>query len=219
MEQMAGFEGFVEGGAAPAALAQTLEWTDAMLDNVAGLGTTTQVELGGMVGSAGDAAAAVMHAQQPSSAYAVKTEAAQAPDALLNVASDIGLEEDEDAETGSREPRKRSAEEAVLCGEESLAGTTAEKARMMTSEEKEVMLMKRKLRNRESAKRSRARLNDSIAQLSRETTELERRVSQSQDLINSITHQNALLRSRISEGAGSIAPSDPCDLPAVFPES
>ncbi|KAA8499533.1 hypothetical protein FVE85_7118 [Porphyridium purpureum] len=65
---------------------------------------------------------------------------------------------------------------------EDLSGCTASVARRMSPEDRAVMLMKRKLRNRESAKRSRAKrmqtvdvLQDQVRRMSREAEELRQR--------------------------------------------
>ncbi|KAA8499535.1 hypothetical protein FVE85_7120 [Porphyridium purpureum] len=77
---------------------------------------------------------------------------------------------------------------------EDLSGCTASAARRMSPEDRAVMLMKRKLRNRESAKRSRAKrmqtvdvLQDQVRRMSREAEELRQRCE-------AVALQNAELR-------------------------
>mmetsp|Transcript_1554 Transcript_1554/g.4153 ORF Transcript_1554/g.4153 Transcript_1554/m.4153 type:complete len:210 (-) Transcript_1554:500-1129(-) len=57
-------------------------------------------------------------------------------------------------------------------GPEDLAGTTAHQARQMSKSERELVLIKRKLRNRESARKSRLRKEQLVAELAGEFARL-----------------------------------------------
>mmetsp|Transcript_11009 Transcript_11009/g.19894 ORF Transcript_11009/g.19894 Transcript_11009/m.19894 type:complete len:220 (-) Transcript_11009:555-1214(-) len=67
---------------------------------------------------------------------------------------------------------KREAEEIPEGEIGDLKGTTAMQARRMTDEERQMVLLKRKLRNRESAKRSRTKRQNALTDLNKEFFDL-----------------------------------------------
>jgi len=74
-----------------------------------------------------------------------------------------------------------------------LTGSSAVAVKAMTAEERELVLLKRKLRNRESAKRSRARKELSFQQLAASMKVLEAQLHVQNEQIARLTQENAIL--------------------------
>mmetsp|Transcript_13016 Transcript_13016/g.22357 ORF Transcript_13016/g.22357 Transcript_13016/m.22357 type:complete len:186 (-) Transcript_13016:1319-1876(-) len=75
-----------------------------------------------------------------------------------------------------------------------LKGTTAYAARQMTPDEKQLMLLKRKIRNRESAKRSKAKRDTQIQNIQKSHTMLLAEVEQLRKQIVQLTAENDVIR-------------------------
>mmetsp|Transcript_13709 Transcript_13709/g.36812 ORF Transcript_13709/g.36812 Transcript_13709/m.36812 type:complete len:213 (+) Transcript_13709:55-693(+) len=116
----------------------------------------------------------------------------------------VSAEEDGSADA-SGTPRTAEASEgasATGAGFEDLRGSTAMASRRMTPEERLVVLHKRKLRNRQSAKRSRARRLKTIAELSEVFEEISRDSEALKRKAEIVVEQNKLLKeenSRLQE--------------------
>ncbi|KAA8499531.1 hypothetical protein FVE85_7116 [Porphyridium purpureum] len=86
-----------------------------------------------------------------------------------------------------------------------LSGSTARAARRMSAEERSVMLMKRKLRNRESAKRSRAKRLQTIHGLKEQMRNMSREAQQLRIRCEAATQQSLELRLQNEELKKSVA--------------
>eukprot|EP00183_Erythrolobus_madagascarensis_P000380 CAMPEP_0185847824 /NCGR_PEP_ID=MMETSP1354-20130828/2940_1 /TAXON_ID=708628 /ORGANISM="Erythrolobus madagascarensis, Strain CCMP3276" /LENGTH=231 /DNA_ID=CAMNT_0028548155 /DNA_START=510 /DNA_END=1205 /DNA_ORIENTATION=- len=103
---------------------------------------------------------------------------------------EIEVEQTTEAPTDSSEP----AGKAACIEEDDLRGSTAMAARKMTPEERAVVLHKRKLRNRQSAKRSRARRLKTIGELSDAYDEIARDADTLRRKCELVVEQNKLLK-------------------------
>ncbi len=96
-----------------------------------------------------------------------------------------------------KEKREREARQFPRALLSNLDGTTSAEVRKMTSEERELVLYKRKLRNRESARRSRQKRQATLADLHDEIGELTNVAKRMVDLGASLHATNVGLRDKL----------------------
>uniref|UniRef100_A0A7S1TNA5 BZIP domain-containing protein n=1 Tax=Erythrolobus australicus TaxID=1077150 RepID=A0A7S1TNA5_9RHOD len=79
-----------------------------------------------------------------------------------------------------------------------LEGTTAVAVKNMSPQEREIVLLKRKLRNRESARRSREKKDITVQSLLRKNADLERLIGSQKSRIAALRKSNAELRDSLA---------------------
>lgn len=97
-----------------------------------------------------------------------------------------------------KEKREREARQFPRALLSNLDGTTSAEVRKMTSEERELVLYKRKLRNRESARRSRQKRQATLADLHDEIGELQNVAKRMVDLGASLHATNVGLKDKLN---------------------
>lgn len=97
-----------------------------------------------------------------------------------------------------KEKREREARQFPKEVLKNLEGTTSAEVRKMNPTERELVLYKRKLRNRESARRSRQKRQSTLGELQEEVDDLVQISSRMVDVGLSLQQQNTLLSDQLS---------------------